>query len=525
MDLPLSIDSGMMISWTTVSGSVISWTLYLLVIAGLGGHVLLNKRDPRAAAMWLLLVVFVPALGAVLYVLIGVERIRRKLLRKEASNLSIRQAWLARPVQQQRQPLLSSHPSPAALHRTGPPRHRTATASGRSQVLQVLELPASSPSASFFSVIDRLSARPLMAGNRIQPMSQGDRVYQRMLQAIERATHHIHLETYIFGSDRVGLQLVELMMQRAAEGIEVRLLYDTVGSIDALPFLEELRFSKVRAVAFSPLNPLKRRFQINLRNHRKLLVVDGRTAFTGGMNINEKHLVDHPLLTRVRDYHFQVEGPVVSQMQEWFVEDWFYASGEQLLADPYFPLLEARGGMSARVITSGPDGDYEVLYYALLAAIHGAQARIFMVTPYFIPDAGLMSALLLARARGIEVCLVVPGYSDHPFVQAASRAWYLPLLQAGVLIYERNAPFLHAKLTLVDQSWVLIGSANVDVRSFRLNFEANLEVRDDAFAEVILKRIRQEMQASTLVSLEAHQRRPLRRKLFDAGCALFSPML
>lgn len=505
--------------------SLLSWLAYLTLIGVLGAHVLLNKRDPRAAAMWLLLVVLVPAFGAGLYLLIGTGRIQRRLLRKVASNLTIRQAWLARPSQ-------SSTGDPRRVARTVvPPGQASKTtprptpSAGRSQVLQVLEMPGQGPSLPFLPAVDRLSARPLTSGNRIVPMSQGDRVYQRMLQAIERATHHVHLETYIFGSDRVGLQLLELMMQKAAQGIEVRLLYDTVGSIDALYLLEELRHSRVRSVAFSPLNPLKRRFQINLRNHRKLLVVDGQVAFTGGMNVNEKHLIDHPLLTRVRDYHFWVEGPIVAQMQEWFVEDWYYASGERLLNDPYFPPLEPKGHMQARVITSGPDGDYEVLYYALLAAIHGAQQHIYMVTPYFIPDAGLQCALLLARARGIDVTLVVPGYSDHPFVQAASRAWYLSLLQAGVRIYERNAPFLHAKLMLVDHRWSLIGSANLDERSFRLNFEANLEVRDEAFADGILKRIRQEIQASSQVSLEAFQKRPLRQRLFEAGCALFSPLL
>lgn len=475
--------------------------LYGVLLLGGSMHVLLHKRDPRSAALWLLLLLTLPVGGLVLYLLFGVDRVARRALLKEVANQQIRQALHAA------QPgvgLRSTQPGP-------PPRRE--------------EPRIPQPPPRFEPVLSRLCALPLLSGNRIRWMSQGDHVYARMLSAIENARHHVHLETYIFQPDRVGRQLVELMIEKAAQGVEVRVLYDTIGSTDALWFMEEVARTRVKVAEFSPLNPFKRGWQVNLRNHRKLLVVDGQLAFTGGMNINEKHLIDHPLLTRVRDYHFQVEGPVVRQMQEWFVEDWYYARGEKLLAPAYFPSLPPQGEVDARVITAGPDGDYEALYRVILAAIAYASERVYLVTPYFIPDQGLLTTLQLAAARGVEITLVLPGHSDHPFVSWASRAYYEPLLRAGIRIYERGAPFLHAKVMVVDDAWALVGSSNMDIRSFRLNFEANLELRSPSFIETLLRAIAEEIEASTRVEASLFLHRPTWRVLGERTCALLSPLL
>lgn len=488
-------------------------------------HILLNRHEPRSATLWLMLVVTVPALGLLLYFVFGIDRVSRKTLRKALSNLEIRKGVKQVLEEQPGTPLLEGE-EPAGQGSEVPEVTPSTALAGLPTVLTNADAQIPYHERDIADrVLDRLCDRPILTGNKVRWLSQGDRVYQKMLDAIVNARHHIHVETYIFQADRVGRPLIELMAHKANQGVEVRLLIDTIGSTHALWFLEELARTRIQVAEFSPLNPLKRGWQINLRNHRKLLVVDGRVAFTGGMNINEKHLVDHPLLTRVRDYHFQVEGPVVAQLQECFVEDWHYATGESLVDPRYFPPSRVRGGVQARVITSGPDNDYEVMYRVYLAAITGAQERIYIVSPYFVPDAGMVSALQLAAAKGVKITVVVPGHSDHPFVSWASRACYEPLFNFGIQIYERNAPFLHAKVMLIDDAWALIGSANMDNRSFRLNFEANLEVRNPALVQTLLKAIHTELANAIAIDPARFRRRSLLRRLGENACALTSPLL
>ncbi len=479
-------------------GTRLIWIVYIGILLGTAVHILLHKHESRSAALWLMVVTTLPGLGLFLYLMFGVDRVARKALLKEAANLRLRQEYVASLP---RSEAVYEYPrdAEAGLEREGS-----------------LEFPA---------VLERICDRPLVVGNRVRLMTLGDRVYQHMLESIEKARRHIHIQTYIFLSDKVGRQFVEILVRKAVEGVEVRLLYDPVGSIDALWFLDELANSRVKVRPFTPLNPLKRRWQLNLRNHRKLLLVDGVVAFTGGMNITEMHLIDHPLLTRAKDYHFQVEGPVVHQMQEWFVEDWHYACGEKLLSGDIFPPLRWEGDDLARVITSGPDGDYEAFYKVVFAAITGAESRIVIVTPYFIPDKGLLTALQLAAAKGVEITLVVPGHSDHPFVTWAARTFYEDLLSFGIRIYERRAPFLHAKVLVVDDVWAIVGSANMDVRSFRLNFEANLEVRSPTLIRALLAAVQDEIQHARLVDLATFRNRPLGVRVLESACALFNPLL
>ncbi len=468
---------------------------YILATLVCAVHILLHKDDSRAAALWLLTVFTLPAVGMVLYLAFGVNRVRRKTLLKEAGNLRLRQEYMAYL-----------------------PRSRAA-----------YEYPDEERDdfsvAEFPWVLDRFCERPLLVGNRIKLMLQGDQVYQSMLDAIEHARSSVNLQTYIFVADRVGRQFVEAMVRKAREGVECRLLYDPVGSIDSLRFLDELGHTGVAVHPFTPLNPLKRRWQINLRNHRKLLLVDGKVGFTGGMNVSEKHLVDHPLLTRVKDYHFMLEGPIVHQMQESFVEDWYYACGEKLISEKFFPPLEWRGDDLARVVTSGPDGDHEAFYQVLFAAIVGARSRLWIVSPYLIPDTGILSALRLAAQRGVAVRLLVPQRSDHPMVSLAARTYYEELLSYGVRIYERKPPFLHAKAVVVDDMWAIFGSANMDVRSFRLNFEANVEVRSRSFVRALSVAIEDDMRNALPVYLPTFRERSPAVKVVERACGLLSPLL
>ncbi len=478
--------------------SVTLFAAYLGALLAVAVHILLHKRPSRSAALWLMVITTIPLAGILLYITVGVDRVQRRLLYKEASNLHFRHAYASAP------------------HRIDPRLEPDGNEDTEIRLRRAAEFP---------DLLDRMFHRPLVGGNRFRMMTTGDRVYEAMLGAIRNARDHVHLQTYIFQPDRVGRLFVETLLEKAKEGVEVRLLYDPVGSIDALAFLDELARTGVEVSPFNPLNPLKRRWQVNLRNHRKLLLVDGMKAFTGGMNISELHLVEHPLLTRVKDYHFEIQGPIVGQMQEWFIEDWHYATGRSLLSERYLPRLEPRGDEPARVITSGPDGDYEAFYRLVFAAILGARSAVQIVTPYFIPDQGLIAALRLAATRGVDITLLVPGHSDHPIVSLATQSFYEELLRAGVRIYERRAPFLHAKVLVVDHRWATIGSANMDVRSFRLNFEANVEIRSPALVAALMDAIEADMKAADMVDLAAFSLRPLRKQVLESACALLNPLL
>ncbi len=469
---------------------------YVLAMIATAVHILLRKEEPRSAALWLFSVLMVPAVGIALYLAFGVDRVRRKTLLKEAGNLYLRQEYMAHL-----------------------PRSKAAYEYPERDEEEAY------PAAEFPAVLERFCERPLLTGNRVKLMLQGDQAYQHMLDAIDRAQSSVNLQTYIFMADRVGRQFAEAMIRKARSGVECRLLYDAVGSIDSLWFLDELAHTNVHVHAFTPLNPLKRRWQINLRNHRKLLIVDGKVGFSGGMNVSEKHLVDHPLLTRVKDYHFMLEGPIVHQMQEWFVEDWYYACGEKLLSGRFFPPLEWRGDDLARVITSGPDGDHEAFHQVAFAAIVGARSRLWIVSPYFIPDKAILSALRFAAHRGVDIRLLVPQRSDHLVVSLAARTFYEELLGYGIRIFERKPPFLHAKAMLVDDDWAVVGSANMDVRSFRLNFEANLEVRSRSFARALRVAIEDDIRNAVPIYLPTFRQRSPVVQVAERACALLNPLL
>ncbi len=272
--------------------------------------------------------------------------------------------------------------------------------------------------------------------------------------------------------------------------------------------------------------PLSKGSFINLRNHRKLLVVDGREAFTGGMNIRTSHCVEmSPPDKATRDLHFRIKGPVVGDLQKTFLEDWHFASGQLLDDMLFFPHLHTEGTAVARAIADGPDREFRKLEWIIMGAISMARSRIRIMTPYFIPDRPMITAISTAALRGVEVTLVLPGHNNLPFVAWASRASYWELLKNGVRIFEQPSPFTHTKLMLVDDLFTLIGSANLDTRSLRLNFELNLSVYDLTFTAVMNRHFEQALASSKIMTIKELDSRPLHIRLRDNAARLFSPYL
>jgi cardiolipin synthase A/B len=306
--------------------------------------------------------------------------------------------------------------------------------------------------------------------------------------------------------------------------VAVRLLIDGLGEKYSWPPARKLL--RGSAVAVARFLPIHQGGHLNLRNHRKILIVDGQTAFTGGMNIGGRHMVT-PAETAfpVADLHFQVQGPVVADLQKVFLEDWFFATGEFLDDQRHFPQVAPRGTAVVKSIGDGPDKEFRKLLWIILGALSCAADRVQIMTPYFIPDRSLISALATAAMRGIKVSLILPERNNLPLVHWATRSYLWELLQCGVRVYYQPPPFAHTKLFLVDGLWSLIGSANLDPRSLRLNFELNLETYDQELTTTLERHFLEIRNRSREVSMETMDNRPLLEKFRDGAAKLLSPYL
>jgi cardiolipin synthase A/B len=457
-------------------------------------HVVLTKRNPQAALAWVGVLWLAPILGPVAYVLFGVNRSFRR-----ARALRIAAPGGDRPA--------DLVPCPTDT------LHQVLGEDGAH--LEALAL-----------LGDRVAGRPLVAGNRLQPLEDGDQAYPAMLAAMDSAERSITLSTYIFDRDRVGHRFQETLVRARDRGVEVRVLIDAVGARYSVPpMTRSLRRAGISTAAFHRVRFPWPTPYLNLRNHRKILVVDGALGFTGGMNIRAGHVIGDDPSHPVRDLHFQVEGPVVAELQEVFAQDWHAATGEELEGTLWFPRIAPVGEVVARGISDGPDIDYEKLQSMLLGALAAARDRVLVVTPYFIPDERLKDALSIAAMRGVEVKVVVPARGNLPLVQWASQAYWPLLLARDVRIFLTRAPFDHSKLMVVDGAWTLVGSANWDARSLQLNFEFNLECYDRDFAARMETFAERRLDEAREIGLEEALNRPLFYRVRDGLARLASPLL
>ncbi len=468
-------------------------TVALSVVAA--GHAVLYKRDSRAAIAWVGFVWLVPILGPVLYFLFAINRVRRRasLLRSSFERYRAH----------------SSQPecSPEDLH------HHLPKHTGHLQMLA--------------RVVDKVvEGTSLLPGNRIEPLINGDEAYPAMLEAIAQARTSVSLLTYIFDRDEVGMAFARALGEATRRGVEVRVLIDAAGTRYSWPpILHALRHEGVRYARFLPLYRLGRLLAMNLRTHRKILVCDGKLGFTGGLNIRAGHCLKANPRSPVQDLHFRVQGPVVMQMQEAFADDWVFSTGESLRGDKWFPGLESAGEVFARGVLDGPDEDFEKLRWTLLGALSIARYSVQIVTPYFLPDRAIIAALNVAAMRGVKVEILLPSRSNLPFVHWASRAMWWQVLEHGCRMWLSPPPFDHSKIMLVDGCWALIGSANWDSRSLRLNFEFNLECYDLRLAERLEKIIEGKRAQAHKITLAEVDGRGLPVRLCDGIARLASPYL
>ena len=377
-------------------------------------------------------------------------------------------------------------------------------------------------------VVSRVTTQPLTTGNQIEPLVNGDAAFPAMLAAIESAQKSVSLVTYIFDNDESGGKFVAALERAGQRGVAVRVLIDSAGTRYSWPPITfKLRRAKIPFAKFLPSSLLTpwRVATINLRNHRKSLIVDGTLAFTGGMNIRHGNMLNEHPKSPVQDLHFRVAGPVVTELQEAFANDWAFSTDEILDGEIWFPEPIPSGEIIARAISDGPDADFENARWTLLAALAEAQTSVKIVTPYFLPDHALISALNLASLRGVRVDIILPAKNNLPPVHWASRSLWWQVLERGCHVWLTPPPFDHSKLMAVDGHWVLLGSANWDARSLRLNFELNVECYSRAFAQAMEQLIAKKLSDAHEVTMAEVDSRTIPGKLRDAIARLFSPYL
>lgn len=411
------------------------------------GHAILNKRDSRAAFTWVGVIWLSPFLGTLLYYIFGINRIHRRALKLRGDH--------APPIQTPSESTLSV----ALLDRLTPEESKHLGA--------------------LLSFGDKMVGIAAIGGNRITPFQNGDAAYPQMLEAIAKAKSSIALSSYIFNRDTAGIRFVKALEEAGARGVEIRVLVDAVGSRYSLPtILGLLKKAKIRSARFLPTFFPWTVAYMNLRSHRKFLIIDGKIAFTGGMNISVGNLLKENPPYQIQDLHFLVEGPIVEHIQRTFVDDWSFTTHENLRGPAWFPKLPPAGNAQVRALPDGPGQHFEKIHWAFQGAILNAQERIRIITPYFLPERSILNFLIVAATSGIQVQLILPEKNNLRFVEWACMSSLDELLDGGVEVYLTPPPFDHSKLMIVDRAYCSFGSANWDARSLRLNFEFNLECFD-----------------------------------------------
>ena len=448
------------------------------------GHALIFKREARSAALWVIVIWVLPALGPILYLVLGINRVERRAAR------------LRRRVERYRS--LSEH----------------------------LPVEPGTHLAPLARLVGEVVQRPLLPGNAVEALVDGAQAYPAMLEAIGAARTSIAMASYIFDGNGIGEQFVAALAAAAKRGVEVRVLIDDVDArFSRSSAVKPLRRAGVQVAVFNPPLVPARLHALNLRNHRKILVADGALGFTGGMNVDSRYWRPERPDEAFRDLHFRLRGPVVAHLVEVFAEDWQFAAGEALRGERWFPPLPVAGGALARGIAAGPDESSERLRWAIIGGLNAAQRSVRILTPYFLPDGALAAALGAAALRGVEVDILLPGKSDLPHVHWAVWGQLWQVLDRGCRVWTSAGAFDHSKLMVVDGAWTLIGSANWDARSLRLNFELDLEVYSIEFGAHMEGLAQARIGAARRVSLAQVDARPVPVKLRDGIARLFAPFL
>jgi cardiolipin synthase len=461
-----------------LSGYVLTWSVI--------PHVLLSKKRPAATLAWIWSILLFPYLGALVYLLLGADQMKRKRLRR-----SLRADFQNAPP-----PAACLSPdTPASVH-------------------------------SLLRALSTINEIPLATATHARLLSDAAAFYPALKERISQARHHIHVEFFIWRDDSEGREFLDALIQAAQRGVAVRLLLDQIGCLGT----PSKAFASLRAAggqfAWFYSLPFGRHSRfLNLRNHRKLQIIDGQWAFIGGMNIGAEYAGKDPGLGPWHDTQLEVRGEVLSFLQEIFATDWYFATQERLLGAAYYPAPPPGNRMLCQVIAGGPDAPREPIPKSLVTLLNFASSRVWIATGYFAPDIPLLSALQICAARGVDVRLLVSEKSDHPYLVTIGRSYYEDLLRYGIRVFEYSKAIHHSKTLLIDQEWLMVGSANSDNRSMRLNFELNLLLKSPEQAKELEHIFETDFAESREILPSDFAARPLHRRILESALRPLAPLL
>ncbi|QOW11128.1 cardiolipin synthase [Kaistella flava (ex Peng et al. 2021)] len=473
--------------------------VYVMIIIAVLLRIIYDTQTVTKTLAYLLLVIFVPLIGIFIYFSFGINYRKNKLYNKK----------IVQDQQQEDQVL----------------------AKLESYNLKNLEgVKEDNHFAGLMKMIYQTDRSPLTTNNSAELLINGEEKFPAVLEALRNAKHHIHIEYYIYEDDEIGRAIEQILIEKARSGVEVRFIYDDFGSASIRKTLaKRLRENGVKAFPFYRIKLIKLASRLNYRNHRKIIVIDGRISFIGGINISDKYSnASKGNKLYWRDTHLKLEGDANAILQHIFIGDWNYCSDEKLTIDElYFPKPEQNleHTKNVQIVSSGPDSDRPSIYYAIVKAIQSAKKEIFLTTPYFIPGETIIDAMKMASLSGVNVKLLVPGISDSFMVNAAAKSYYTILLRAGVQIYLYQKGFVHAKTLVADRCLAMVGTANLDYRSFDLNFEVNAVVYDEELAGELTDNFEKDLLDSEQIDIESWLNRPKHIQLIEKIARLMSPML
>lgn len=473
------------------------WAFIILIvfIFQIATILVLEFRRPSKTVAWLLILFVLPIIGFVMYYFLAQEYRRRRTLR--------RRGVVAEVAKLQ------------ALMRC---RLVNRLEDMRGQQFRHQE--------RLYDMLQSMTFSPITGCNETKVLTNGAATYEAMLAAIESARHHIHVEFYTIRDDGIGRKVKEALVRKAREGVEVRVIYDGLGSLE-LPaaYIRELQEAGIETACFLQARVAFFNKRMNFRNHRKILVVDGLVGFVGGINIGDEYLGGNPKLGFWRDTHLQVSGDAVYFLQEVFMQDWWFTAKKRLSGQAYMPVHQCSGQEQVQIIASGPNSKDAAILECVFTAIAVAKTRIYITTPYFIPDPSVLMALRTAALSGVDVRIIIPYIADTKLVLFATLSYVEELLSAGVRVYRYHRGFVHAKVLIVDGLLASVGTANMDMRSFFSNFEINALL----FDEQAIRRLEDDFWADTAQCEEVNrshfQRRPLRQKAGQVVARMLSPLL
>lgn len=469
--------------WLLITTAFAVWAVVMAVV------IVLQQRSPAATIAWMLVLAFLPIVGYIVYRLIGPQRLKRKKLRRQLTRKLIQEAA-------------------GALHAIEGEAHH------REQLAQIA-INAGEP--------------PPLRAEAIELFCDGQSCYAAIASAIDAAKHHVHVEYYIWENDQSGRRLRDQLIERAKSGIEVRVIVDGTGSHGAGPrFFKPLVAAGAEVYWFNPVSLFTlRRRRADFRSHRKIVVCDGQVGFMGGMNMADTQTAEFTGDAAWRDTHVRFTGSTVRALQRVFVEDWAYSADKVLpFEPPYFPVHdEIATGDVVQIVSSGPDLGVFAIHKMYFAAITQAVHRVWLTTPYFVPDDAILSAIVSAAMRGVDVRLIVPAKGDSRLVDLAARSYYAEILEAGVRLFEYTPRFVHAKTIVIDDDVAIVASANLDNRSFRLDFELGAVIYAGAVNTALADAFTRDLQACREVRKDAVDRQRFFPRLFQSGARLLSPLL